>query len=121
MNNSVVNATNIISKDYDSYGIDDLFYENSFRLFKDYCRKQHKLYLKDLEKFDFNTLYNEKGFGEAKIQSIINRWNQWKNKDFNMKYNPQKNYEKNIDIQPCYKSMCVKALGALSIDSKIIH
>ena len=54
MNNSVVNATNIVSKDYDSYGIDDLFYENSFRLFKDYCRKNHKLYLKDLEKFDFN-------------------------------------------------------------------
>lgn len=121
MNNSVVNATNIISKDYDSYGIDDLFYENSFRLFKDYCRKQHKLYLKDLEKFDFNELYNEKGFGEAKIQSIINRWNQWKSKGFNMKYNPQNNHEKNIDIQSCYKSMSVKALGALSIDSKIIQ
>lgn len=121
MNNSVVNATNIVSKDYNSYGIDDLFYENSFRLFKDYCRKNHKLYLKDLEKFDFNVLYEEKGFGNAKVQSIIKRWNQWKNRDLPVRDNPYNNYEKSIDIHSCYKLMPVEALGALSIDSKIIQ
>lgn len=120
MNNSVMNAKNIVSKDYDSYGIDDLFYENSFRLFKNYCRRNHKFYVKDLEKFDFNVLYNERGFGKIKIQNIIKRWNQRNDKDFNMGCNLQNNDEKNINIYPDYNTMSVEALGALGIDRKII-
>lgn len=51
--------------------ISDIFFENRFNLFLKYCDENKKIYIDDLNGFDFDQLYSVKGLGKAKIQKII--------------------------------------------------
>lgn len=50
--------------------ISEAFCENGFNLFVKYCKENKKVYIEDLEGFDFNELYSVKGLGSGKISKI---------------------------------------------------
>lgn len=121
MVNSVIDLTVKDSRNDESYKIQELFQESSFKLFKEYCKRNKKIYLKDLENFDFGLLYGEKGFGKIKVESVIKRWSTWKEENFQIKSISCKDHKEGFIIHPCYDNMPIEALKALSIDPKIIQ
>ncbi len=58
--------------------IEVAFAENAFNLFVRYCANNNIKTVNDLASFDFSVLKEERGFGETKINKIINKYTQLK-------------------------------------------
>ncbi len=54
--------------------ISEVFYENKYHIFVEYCRLNEKNNMTDLDGFDFNELKSVKGIGVSKIESIRKRY-----------------------------------------------
>lgn len=57
-----------------SMKINDVFEDNKFFLFRKFCLKQGLTTVEDLANFDFDVLYDVKGLGKGKIESIKDRY-----------------------------------------------
>ena len=55
--------------------IKDVFAENKYRLFVEYCSKNGLIYLDELATFDFDVLYAVRGMGANKVADIKNKFN----------------------------------------------
>lgn len=59
--------------------IEIAFAENTYNLFVKYCMENNIQTVNDLRTFDFSVLKEERGFGETKINKLIDKYNQIKN------------------------------------------
>lgn len=57
--------------------IEDMYAENKYNLFVNYCRNNSIEYMSDLEGFDFNELYGVRGIGEGKIKAIVSKYEKY--------------------------------------------
>ncbi|MCI9625802.1 MAG: hypothetical protein HFI90_03350 [Clostridia bacterium] len=55
--------------------IQEVFHENIFGLFVEFCHREGYVYLQDLNSLDFRRLNHVKGIGKAKREKILYRWN----------------------------------------------
>ena len=55
--------------------IQEVFHENIFGLFVEFCHEEGYIYLQDLDSFDFRRLSQVKGIGKSKREKILYRWN----------------------------------------------
>ncbi len=55
--------------------IQEVFHENIFGLFVEFCQREGYVYLQDLDGFDFRKLSEIKGIGKSKREKILYRWN----------------------------------------------
>ncbi len=58
--------------------ISDIFYENIYHIFLEYCDKNNMQYMSELDNFDFDALKDVKGIGVSKIESIKNKYKDFK-------------------------------------------
>ena len=97
----------------------NIFSNNSFKLFKDYCKKNNLEYDYDLKDFNFKSLNKEKGFGPRKIEIINMVWEEYKN---SLKgKNPLENKDYAIHVHEDYRDMNIDTLKALFVDERIIN
>ncbi len=61
--------------------IRDIYCENSFNLFVKYCEDRGIITMEDLEGFDFEKLKFIKGIGKTKMQSIVDKYNVYFQRD----------------------------------------
>lgn len=55
--------------------IQEVFHENIFGLFVEFCHREGYVYFRDLDSFDFDRLSEIKGIGKSKREKILYRWN----------------------------------------------
>lgn len=76
----VIPAQNVIAGDLAEESkdlkIEDAFPENTFNLFRQYCKRNNIETARQLVGFNFESLMFERGFGAAKVAKIINRWSE---------------------------------------------
>ncbi|SFB22939.1 sigma factor-like helix-turn-helix DNA-binding protein [Clostridium frigidicarnis] len=99
--------------------ISNIFYENSFKLFKEFCKDNGFEYDYQLKKFDFNLLKEEKGFGPLKINTIIERWNEYTNRK--KKINKESIFNEEVNIHEDYTNMNINKLKGLFVEQRIIE
>ncbi len=56
--------------------ISNVFSDGIFNKFNQFCIDNKFIYIKDLEGFDFNKLYEQRGFGKTKVNKVIERYNE---------------------------------------------
>ncbi|MEW8956411.1 sigma factor-like helix-turn-helix DNA-binding protein [Clostridium sp.] len=116
----MVKGVNKNNKDYEFRGepLENIFSNNSFKLFKDYCNKNNLKNDYDLKDFDFICLSKEKGFGPQKIKTITTVWKEYKN---SLKgKNPLENKDYTIHVHEDYINMSIDSIKALFVDERII-
>ena len=78
--------------------ISDVFYENIYNIFVEYCKKEGLVYMSDLCDFDFDKLNNVKGLGTSKILSIKDKYDHYsKNTDDTLTKIDTSNYNLSVD------------------------
>lgn len=94
------------------YKISDVFYENIYNIFLEYCSKTNMHYMTDLEGFDFSRLREVKGIGVSKINSIEKKYKKYL----------QSNLDENIfsNVNEANFSLSVETLSLFGISKNII-
>ena len=59
--------------------IEDVFADNAFNLFRQYCSRNRMYTIGDLIGFPYNNLLNERGFGHGKVVKLLEKWVSLKN------------------------------------------
>ena len=60
--------------------ISDVFYENIYHIFLEYCNSDNLYYMSDLDGFDFDKLKSVKGIGVSKIELIKKKYKMYSDK-----------------------------------------
>lgn len=68
-----------------SVNIQDVYYENKYHRFVDFCHNHSMIVMSDLRGFDFNELLNVHGIGVGKIKAIIQVYEQFINGEISVK------------------------------------
>lgn len=63
-----------IEFDFSNQHIAEIFHENYYRIFRNYCTEKGYIKMHDLVGFDFNFLSNVMGIGQNKIECIVARY-----------------------------------------------
>jgi len=94
------------------YKINDVFYENIYNKFLEYCHKNNMYYMTDLEGFDFNLLRDIKGIGVSKIASIEKKYKKYQ----------QSNLDENVfsNVHKSNYNLSVETLSLFGISKNII-
>lgn len=105
--------------------IEDIYAENKYTLFVNYCRNNGIEYMSDLEGFDFNELYSVRGIGEGKIKAVASKYEKYiRNKSEAISISkPQKNTTVETMfacIHPQLMNINIDFLSSLGITSKPI-
>lgn len=101
--------------------IDDVFYENGFKMFRKFCWKNDLIYMGQLKDFSFEGLKAVTGFGQYKINNIEERYKNYANSSFTdfQKVAASKDFS-SIDIHNSYIDVEIKGLKAIDIDEALI-
>lgn len=107
------------------------FSEGKFNLFRKYCQKKGLVYVKELEGFNFDNLYQVNGIGEGKINEIKQRWeiflsNYQSNKELVSPYvepgiKKLVYRSKEINIHRSNHNFDINLLNLLGVNKKIIE
>lgn len=74
-NNEIVTDDNEIYFD-DGLCINNVYHENIFNNFRQFCEDNKIIHIKDLNGFEFNKLMEIRGFGVTRVEKIINKYNE---------------------------------------------
>lgn len=77
-----IGITNGNNSEIFSAKIEEVYSENKYFLFVNYCHSKGIEYMNDLETFDFNELSGVRGIGKGKIEDIISRYEQYDSGNF---------------------------------------
>ena len=77
-----IGITNDNNSEIFSAKIEEVYSENKYFLFVNYCHSKGIEYMNDLETFDFNELSGVRGIGKGKIEDIISRYEQYDSGNF---------------------------------------
>ena len=77
-----IGITNDNNSEIFSAKIEEVYSENKYFLFVNYCHSKGIEYMNDLETFDFNKLSGVHGIGKGKIEDIISRYEQYDSGNF---------------------------------------
>lgn len=106
--------------------IEQVFYENIFRVFRRYCAMNGISHMADLMGFNFDRLYNIAGLGEIKIKKIKARWQEYieSKTDFlgvNEKLDKEISSANFIyDIHASNQNLGIECLRAIGVSKQII-
>lgn len=99
--------------------VSDVFDENAFNLFVRYCDENEIVFLDELEGFDFQKLFNIKGMGAGKIDSIIKKYKEVSNNSDDLAYVTKSEVLfENINYE--LRDMTVEVMALLGISAKTV-
>lgn len=94
------------------YKISDVFYENIFHIFLEYCNTNNLYYMTDLDGFDFSKLKDVKGIGVSKIETIKKKYKKY----------TDSNLDENIfsQVHPDNFNLSIQTLTLFGISKNIV-
>lgn len=101
----------------DNIKIDNVFSENGFNKFREYCMENNLTIMGQLEDFPFEELINIKGFGGSKVSKIEKRYAEYKEESSGTNsalWVP-------LIVDEYYKEQKIESIKALDIDEGIIE
>lgn len=104
--------------------IEEVFNENIFKIFLNYCDENNIKTLNELKDFDFNELDKLKGFGAGKKEKLIKKYTEVMGNDYIEKIKKEKIESKieEVKIRDCYKSLDIAILECFNkINGKLIE
>lgn len=104
--------------------IAEAFNDNIFKIFLNYCKENNLKNLDQIRNFDFDELDKLKGFGVAKKEKFIKRYNEVMGNEYikNLKGEREEDKIKKIDLKECYKNLDIAILECFNkINSKLIE
>lgn len=99
--------------------IEDIFCENGFRLFVQYCEENKLVFLDELKDFDFQKLFDMKGMGIGKINAIIKKYDEAIGENNSQLFNTRSRILFD-EINPEIYDVSIEIIGILGISSKWI-
>lgn len=99
--------------------IEDIFCENGFRLFVQYCEENKLVFLDELKDFDFQKLFDMKGMGIGKINAIIKKYDEAIGENNSQLFNTRSRILFD-EINPELYDVSIEIIGVLGISSKWI-
>ena len=99
--------------------IEDIFCENGFRLFVQYCEENKLVFLDELKDFDFQKLFDMKGMGIGKINAIIKKYDEAIGENHSQLFNTRSRILFD-EINPELYDVSIEIIGVLGISSKWI-
>lgn len=103
--------------------ISEIFNENIFKIFLNYCDENNLKTLNHLKDFDFNELDKLKGFGVGKKEKLIKKYLEVIGNDYIQKVQEEKvEFDiKVIRIKECYKNLDISVLQCFNkVNAKLI-
>ena len=125
--NAYINQQNTVQKKNEEPNIErvtikEVFQENLFRLFREYCDLNGIRYMDELNNFDFDELYSVPGLGKAKINKIKKRWENYVSKQKQTTVIMKVEQEKKlriINIHNSNKDLGIDYLNAIGVSKKV--
>ena len=109
---------------YDNLFIEDIFNDNIFKIFVNYCSENNIKTISQLEDFDFNELDKLKGFGVGKKEKLINKYSEVIGENCIKKIKKENTSNRVIEnrVKDIYKNLDIAVLECFTkISGKVIE